>query len=760
MTMINQYPIGSRVLNPASDYIIALVTGQLCDLPYNTLVESVAAAIGITFPVPVTSGGTGLGTLTANAVLLGNGTGNIAFASPGTAGLPLVSNGATSNPSFQALPASGGGTGVTTFTAHNVLLGEGTSVGFAAPSTAGQALVSNGATSDPSFQTIGVAGGGTGLGTLTAHDVLIGNGTSAVALVAPGASGTIFSSTGAANPAFQTKATLTIASSGVNGDITSTTALTTIDGPGTGAATLSISDTSSSNGSLIELLGNGATTPNKYIQAGSGTFFIRNNALTAIMDITDAGIMGLQGGTVPMCVPTIASLRAVLKTWTPYVYVQGYYTAGDLGGGWYFYVASDTSSADNGGTIIVATDGGRWYLQLQTPFVTSKQFGCYADGVHDDTAALQSAFNNTGHLMLSSGNHLITNVVTKVSCSNFILEGYGIQSTIECDNATAHILYFGDGTNQYVNVTLKNFGIWSAVTKTAGAAIVMLVCARSIIDHVEMSPPELVGAPNLFYGLYCQDFDDMKVMACHFLCSNVGVLIFGGSFGDDFYLGEGTRINCSTTSSIGLWISGGCGGVTIDDCDIIGCENNVVIDQANLATANRELFFGPGCAIDSAGFANFWIKANGCTTCVMSGTWCSSSGQSTASGTGIQVDSPQSTAGLVLQCTNMKIFNNAGGGVTINGGGIIMTGCYINANAVSGAGGQGVLLNNSGIAFATFVGNTIIGNGISTNGVGLLIEAGVSNTNIQCNTVRANAQLQIDDASGAVNKLIQNNLTT
>lgn len=47
-----------------------------------------------------------------------------------------------------------GGTGQNALNAHNVIIGEGSSaVGFAAPGTAGQLLASNGAAADPSFQT-------------------------------------------------------------------------------------------------------------------------------------------------------------------------------------------------------------------------------------------------------------------------------------------------------------------------------------------------------------------------------------------------------------------------------------------------------------------------------------------------------------------------------------------------------------------------------------------------------------------------------
>ena len=75
--------------------------------------------------VTVPFGGTGLTTLTQYAVMLGAGTGNVTFASPGTTGYPLLSNGASANPSFGqlsltagvtgTLPIANGGTGITSF---------------------------------------------------------------------------------------------------------------------------------------------------------------------------------------------------------------------------------------------------------------------------------------------------------------------------------------------------------------------------------------------------------------------------------------------------------------------------------------------------------------------------------------------------------------------------------------------------------------------------------------------------------------------
>ena len=73
--------------------------------------------------------------------------------SAGTSGQPLCSNGASSDPAFCNLGVAGGGTGNVTNTAHGVMLGEGTSaVAFAGPdATANQPLLSVNATSDPVF---------------------------------------------------------------------------------------------------------------------------------------------------------------------------------------------------------------------------------------------------------------------------------------------------------------------------------------------------------------------------------------------------------------------------------------------------------------------------------------------------------------------------------------------------------------------------------------------------------------------------------
>jgi hypothetical protein len=101
---------------------------------------------------------------------------------------------------------------------------------------------------------------------------------------------------------------------------------------------------------------------------------------------------------------TIAELRTQVKTGAGVCFVLGYYAAGDSGGGAYRYDASDTTSLDNGGTIIVAADGGRWKLVVLES-VTIAQFGAVGDyngttGT-DNLAAIQAAINWVASLAVS-----------------------------------------------------------------------------------------------------------------------------------------------------------------------------------------------------------------------------------------------------------------------------------------------------------------------------------------------------------------------
>jgi hypothetical protein len=153
----------------------------------NTAVTLSGGALG------VASGGTGQTTYTNGQLLIGNTTGNTLTKATLTAGTGIDITNGSGSISIAALNngtvTSVGGTG----TVNGISLsGTVTSSGNL---TLGGAL-SNVSLTSQVTGTLPVANGGTGATTLTANNVLLGNGTSALQVVAPGTSGNVLTSNG------------------------------------------------------------------------------------------------------------------------------------------------------------------------------------------------------------------------------------------------------------------------------------------------------------------------------------------------------------------------------------------------------------------------------------------------------------------------------------------------------------------------------------------------------------------------------------
>lgn len=96
----------------------------------------------------------------------------------------------------------------------------------------------------------------------------------------------------------------------------------------------------------------------------------------------------------------VAALRSVDSTGVTVMRTSGYYTASDGGAATYYLDTTDIDTPDDGGAVIVATDGGRWKLVRNAPF-TARQFGARGNSTisfagADDTIALQRFINFLG----------------------------------------------------------------------------------------------------------------------------------------------------------------------------------------------------------------------------------------------------------------------------------------------------------------------------------------------------------------------------
>lgn len=151
--------------NLVSDTSTVNLTNKTISGSSNTLTNISTASLAAGFTLSVGNGGTGATSFTSNGILYGNSTSALQVTAAGSQYQTLQA-GSGGVPAFDAvhldqaaaitgtLGVSNGGTGQSILTAHDVLVGNGTSgiTQVSPTSNSGWVLTSNGTGSDPSFQ--------------------------------------------------------------------------------------------------------------------------------------------------------------------------------------------------------------------------------------------------------------------------------------------------------------------------------------------------------------------------------------------------------------------------------------------------------------------------------------------------------------------------------------------------------------------------------------------------------------------------------
>ncbi|MDE1728988.1 MAG: hypothetical protein KGH81_07425, partial [Thaumarchaeota archaeon] len=159
----------------------------------------------------------------------------------------------------------------------------------------------------------------------------------------------------------------------------------------------------------------------------------------AMTPVTDAASInaGVAELGLAVILADMAALVAATSTTLPgsYAYIAGYYSAGDGGAGLFRYVASDTTSADNSGTIVVDASGRRWYRVWDGRSTSIREWGAKVDGSTDDSTSIQAAINflqsgsenmgGAGGVVIFPTGTVLINAGITVSTGGITLQGAG-----------------------------------------------------------------------------------------------------------------------------------------------------------------------------------------------------------------------------------------------------------------------------------------------------------------------------------------------
>lgn len=324
-------------------------------------------------------------------------------------------------------------------------------------------------------------------------------------------------------------------------------------------------------------------------------------------------------------------LRTTAATEPELIQLSYNWTEGD-GGGVFYYDASDTTTADNGGTVIVDASGKRWKRQF-TNQVYATWFGVRADDSTDNTTALQAAFDAAANktLVLPAGTFRSGRIN---GTAPIVVIGAGISKTVWKRKANSND--FGMTWASIANVVLKSFSYNANIAQNSGSGshggANFTTCENPNLEDVEFIDCRgtflgaAVGAGAGFSGSTGAVLTRVYATGCH-----DGILFFNQH---NYFRTQGCRVVSNVRN-----------GLLIDNC-------KDWVDNETFAVLN-----GTDVTLD-ASCANILVQ--NCDGWVSNNAYCESS----AYGYGFQVQIGCDN----WQINNARVQNNAWDGIGITDG--------------------------------------------------------------------------------------------
>ena len=221
---------------------------------------------------------------------------------------------------------------------------------------------------------------------------------------------------------------------------------------------------------------------------------------------------------------TIEEMRSFVPSGEDDIFnLLGYYNAGDIAIG-QFYWDADCEDADNGGTVIKATDSekGR-YIRLRVSNVSNPAwFGAIADDKNDDSDAIQKALaelQNGGTLAIEPGNYLISKPI-ELKTSGIRITGIGSVTLTVTDKSDGAIVIDGASNVGVYDINIIGNG------KADSGILVKGECKNISMKTISIAQFAKVGlniSGNVSGGIY----EEINVVSAK--PSSVGLSVSGGA---------------------------------------------------------------------------------------------------------------------------------------------------------------------------------------------------------------------------------------
>lgn len=345
-------------------------------------------------------------------------------------------------------------------------------------------------------------------------------------------------------------------------------------------------------------------------------FYVPDYYLVGSAAVATIGI--LEGGYTAS-LPDYAALRN-FTAGNNSVYINGYNASSSPSGisGQFTYDPTDTTSADNGGTIIVSTNGKRWKRQYETD-VNVTWFGATAGVSTDQSPAFLSALS-IGEVVVPKGVWSVDLTILKNGLAGYKMRGESATETIlKAVSGATHVLRITGSSSSYCKYSsFSNFTIdMTGIADIAGNA--GLKTDQTFGNKFENINIINFGANNYTYyaqtGTYTTTFSN-----CDLGGVSGKVKLQGTSLSDAV-----TTITFTDNTSFGSLIADQASTINCFGVVVQGSLDKFVLSNVNGVNVFGGDFEGPGVFLNlGAGVDNLNVCAptlNGFSGTFMTGTF-------------------------------------------------------------------------------------------------------------------------------------------